>query len=120
METFSYYRRNKERAKYYETMPSLTDQSQADDTDINLIMKRAEAGQMVRGAAGEPQYGDFSEVPQDLKTAIEKARQVKEIRAKLPPALREIPIEELLTYSREELKAIVDPEPKPKIEEEKK
>lgn len=109
----SNYKANKARAVYIETMETLTDQSQASDTDINVIMRKATQGQMVHGHAAGPQYGDFAELPSDLKTAIETARGIRHIRNKLPAALKEKPIEELLALSREELKAIVDPAPIP-------
>lgn len=115
----SRYKTNKARAVYIETKPTLTDQSQASDTDINVIIARAKQGQMAPGAKTAPMYEDFASLPADLREAIEQANSVQRLRFKLPEALREKPVEELISLTAEQLKAIVDPPKEEKKEEAK-
>lgn len=86
----SYYKRNKEAAKYRNTEPSLTDQSQASSTDINIIVTQfLRTGQAPPGA--QPVYGDFTEFPTDLRTMFDMARSVREKVDQLPEELRGVP-----------------------------
>lgn len=111
---------NKARAAYFETQPSKTDQSQANDTDINVIMKRYTVTGVAPGAATGPQYQDFTELPQDLRGLIEQTRSIKHLRGTLPDALRDKPMEELLTLTPAQLMALHTPvEPNKPTEEQK-
>lgn len=102
------YYANKKAAAFHNTDPSMTDQSQAADTDINVIVKRhAVTGAIATGK--QPIYADFTELPQDLRTAIETAKGVHKLRASLPDALKEMPIEDLLRLTPEQLLAIHTP-----------
>lgn len=106
------YRRNKSRAVYEETMPSLADQSGANDTNINVIVKRYAQTGIVPGNTRSPMGGDFTSLPEDLRSMIETSRSLKETRKRLPEGLRDMPVEQLLTLTTDELTRILTP-PKP-------
>lgn len=89
--------------------PTLTDQSQANDTDINVIVKRYGIHGQLPGAATPPMFGDFTQLPTDLRAMIEMARSLEERRADLPQQLREMPIEHILALQPDELTAILTP-----------
>ena len=55
---------------YKETMPSLTIQSQAIDTDINEIMRRVGLGGPMPQNLKTPTYGDYTEIT-DFRSALE-------------------------------------------------
>jgi len=98
------YEKNRVRARTFNNQPTMTDQSQAADTDLNIIVRRfGVTGQIPRG--GEPMYGDFSELPTDLRGMIEKSKEVESLRRKLPKELAELDITELLTLTPEQLSA---------------
>lgn len=102
------YYTNKARAKTRTTKPSLTDQSQAAETDINVIVGRfLRTGQAPGGK--QPMYGDFSELDGDLRSMIERARTLHRERYKLPKELQDKPIEELLALTTTQLHAILTP-----------
>lgn len=104
------YQGNKERSKIRTTKPSLTDQSQAKSTDINVIVGQFRISGRVPGAPVEPlPPGDYSNVPGDLRSMIEETRRIESYRRRLPQALREKPIEELLTLTTDQLTAILQP-----------
>lgn len=109
----SNYYRNRERANFKSTKPSLTDQSQAAGTDINVIVNQFLKTGQVRGPATPPMYGDFTSLPGDLRGMIETSRKVKELRHKLPKQLQEMPVEELLALQPNELKNILQPPAEP-------
>lgn len=68
--------------------PSMTNQAEAHDTNINLIMKRYGAtGQLPRVQNAEAQYGDFSGVS-DYKTALDSVIHAKEQFQALPATVR--------------------------------
>jgi len=97
--------------------PTLTDQSQARDTDINIIIKMLEQTGTVPGAKGEPMYGDFTALPRDLRGFIEKGRELKSLQGTLPPQLHGKTVEELMALTPEALKTILAPAPTPTKEE---
>lgn len=103
------YRTNKAKAVFNNTEPSLTDQSQAKDTDINVIVKRYGVHGTAPGINGEPLYGDFTNIPTDLRTMIETSRELENYRRKLPKQLAELPIEELIALTPEKLTSILTP-----------
>lgn len=114
----SYYE-NRLRAQITNTEPTLTDQSQARETDINIIV-----GQMLKMNA-EPIYpnkdmaGDFSEFPTDLRGMIEAAKAMEEHRKQLPVELRNKPVAELLTMTPEQIAHILAPPEETKKEDNK-
>lgn len=89
--------------------PTQTDQSQAANTDLNIIMKRYLHTGTVPATTKTPMYGDFTQLPDDLRGYIEESRTIKERRAQLPKELREMPIEELLALTPDKLTAILTP-----------
>lgn len=109
----TYYYRNKEASRTYNTEPTLTDQAGARDTDINVIIGRFRRTGMVPVSQTQPMSGDFTALPQDLRGYIEAAKQKELIRRKLPKELQEMPIEELLALTPEQLRQkLTPPEPK--------
>jgi len=67
--------------------PSLTDQSQADDADINTIMRRYEKTGTLPDYGQSPMYGDFADMP-DFMEAQEILRRGTEAFAALPSRVR--------------------------------
>lgn len=103
------YKTNKAKAAYKTKAASLTDQSQANDTDINVIVQRYGVTRTAPGAAHAPMYEDFSELPEDLRAMIEQSRSITRLRRQLPQPLKEIPIEKLLALTTEEIETILQP-----------
>jgi hypothetical protein len=67
--------------------PSLAQQHQADEADINTIVKRFGVSGMLPQAARAPTYDDFSEVV-DFHTAQLAIRRAQESFMTLPAAIR--------------------------------
>lgn len=110
----SIYQRNKARAIYRNTEPTMTDQAGAKETDINVIVGRFMVSNQLPTTGQEPIYGDFTNLPEDLRGFIETAQSLAEKRAELPEALRDMPIEELLALTPEELtNKLTPPAPTP-------
>lgn len=103
------YRENKARAIFTNTQPTMTDQSQGHETDINVIVGKYGIGQTAPGANGEPTYADWTNMPTDLREMIETARRLEDHRAALPDALRDMPIEEILSLTDDSLTNILTP-----------
>lgn len=104
------YRTNKEAAKYRNTDPTETDQSQGHETDINVIVGRYGIGQVASGNdPSSAMYGDWTEMPTDLRDMIETARRLEEHRTSLPQQLKEMPIEQILALKPDELTNILTP-----------
>jgi len=102
------YKANKADAVTFNTEPTMTDQSQAEQTDINIIMTQfLRTGQSVQGKP--PIYGDFSELPEDLRGFIEMGRSINHLKTELPEQLRAIPVEQLINLTNEQLVAIINP-----------
>lgn len=101
--------------------PTMTDQSGAEDTDVNVIVKRYGVyGTMPQGTAN-PQYGqDLSEIPTDLATAIETVRGLEALKNKLPEGLKKLTIDQLMTYTPEAITRLAQPETKPEHKAETK
>jgi len=88
--------------------PSATDQSGADDTDINVIVKRYGVYGTIPQGVKTPQYGvDTTEWPQDLSLAIDLARSLEKIRGELPPAMQKMSTDELLALTPEKIVEIL-------------
>lgn len=106
-----YYKQNRKRAKTVNTEPTLTDQSQARETDINVIV-----GRFVRGVAAAPGTpdkpltgADWTQMPTDLRGYIETSRDYLRHKNALPEQLRNIPIEKLVYMTTDELTSILTP-----------
>lgn len=102
------YHENRKRARITDKTPSLTDQSQARETDINVIIPRFLKTGIAPGGA-QPISGDFTHLPIDLRGFIEAARSMDKHRAELPKELRELPTEELLGLTNEQLQNKLSP-----------
>lgn len=111
----SRYQDNKNRAKYRDTSPTKTDQSQAANTDLNIIVNQfLRTGQAPQGR--QPIYADFTQLPNDLRGMIEMGRAIKSHQAELPEALRGIPVEKLVAMTNDQINAILAP-PQQKTED---
>jgi len=88
---------------------SLADQSQADDTNINVILKKYGVTGVATGRSGPPQYIDHSTQPKDLREAYEQVREVHALREALPEPLRHKTIDELDNLTMEQLNTILHP-----------
>lgn len=88
---------------------SLADQSQADDTNINVILRKYGVTGVAQGVAGPPQYLDHTQLPEDLREAYEQIRSVGRLRDSLPDQLRAKPLEELNALTLEQLNTILHP-----------
>lgn len=97
------------RAAFTDVGETMTDQSQAHDTDINVIVKRYGVFGQAPGIDKEPIYGDFSDLPTDLRGFIEMGRTLEDERARLPEPLREMSMEELFALTPEKLTEILTP-----------
>lgn len=111
-----YYQKNRLRARTVNNDPSETDQSAAAETDLNVIVRNFIKHGEVSGASEEPLYGDFTELPSNLRDFIELGRSINQNRWNLPKELRDIPVEQLLSLEVDEIKNLINP---PKQEEPK-
>jgi len=105
------YLEQKAAAIYTAKGPTLTDQSQANDTDINVIVKRYARTGTAPGAKNQPIYEDFTQLPNDLRTAIECARGLADAHAKLPDKLKALTHEQLFALTRDQIESMLKPEP---------
>lgn len=106
------YQKNRLVARIRNIVPTKTEQSGARETDINVIIGKFKISGRVPAPAGDPIYGDFTTLPGDLRGMIEEAKSIKDRRTKLPPELRDMPIEELLSLTPDKLTTILSPVPK--------
>lgn len=112
-----YYAENKLKARTSNKgIPTRTDQSQAKDTDLNVILGKFAISGRVTGTSQGAMYGDFTRIPRDLREMIDTARDLENQRKRLPKALRDMPVEELMALTPDKLKAILEPAPEPKEE----
>jgi len=99
--------------------PTLCDQSQAKATDINIIVTQfLKTGQ--GPGQSNPMYGDFTELPQDLRGFIEMGRSINDHKKQLPDQLKEIPLEYLVKMTNEQINAILTPPADPPVTTEEK
>lgn len=68
------------------TEKSLTQQSMANEADINRIVKKYNPEEIVGNR--KPKFGDFSEIPTDLQDILQLAQQAKDSFALIPPEIR--------------------------------
>lgn len=104
MTRLSNWRKNKIHAIFINTEPTLTDQSSARDTDINVIVAQFGIHGQVPQGAKPPIYGDFTEHPESLRETIEMSRRIQDHRQRLPDALKNLSLEELLALTPETLR----------------
>lgn len=114
------FQANKRRAITHTTKPTETDQSQARDTDINVIVKQFLVHGQAPGHNKQPINADFTQLPTDLRGFIEMGQSLAELKAKLPDQVRELPTEELLALTPEQLlNKLTPPQPEVKKDEPK-
>lgn len=105
-----YYNRNRKLARTINTEPTATDQSQARESDINVIVGRFLRTGVAPGAPLPTLNGvDWTNFPNDLRGFIETGRRIDEYRAALPQQLREMPTEQILSLKPDELTNILKP-----------
>lgn len=99
--------------------PTKTDQSGAEDSDVNVIVKRYGVYGTTPSGLKQPQFGtDYSEIPTDLRDMIESARMLEIYRGELPEALRALNVEDLITMTPQAIADILKPPaPKPANQE---
>lgn len=103
------YHENKERAKYRNTDPTMTDQASANETDVNVIVKRFTISGQAPGTTKEATFADFTELPDNLRDMIEAGRSLQREMSKLPAALKELTVDELLALTPEAMKNKLTP-----------
>jgi len=116
----SLYKKRKLAAGYRSTEPSMTEQSMAQETDINVIISRFAISRTVPGSSRQPMSGDFSNLPTDLRGFIEAGKRLGQLRARLPEKLRNMSNEELFALTSEQLKTILTPPAPQPVPQEKK
>lgn len=113
---------NKNRGKTSQKKPTLTDQSGAKDSDLNVIVKKFISTATLPGTTKTAMYGDFTELAGDLRELIERTRAVEKLRGKLPEALQNLSMQDLVEMDPKALSDILKPKPteQPPAEEPKK
>lgn len=104
------YQENRKRAITNTVGSTKTDQSQAGATDINIIMRNVMIHGTAPGSAHPPIYGDFSEIPDNLRDMIELGRSIDGHRQSLPAGLRDMTVEELISTPPDQLQQRIEQE----------
>lgn len=113
----STYAINKLRSRTKNTRPSLTDQSAANDTDRNVIVKRFMVHGQVPTGTRPPIFADFTQLPRSLQGLLQQAQSVPRLQEKLPPELRDLTLTALLALTPEQLRdKLKKPDPPAKTE----
>lgn len=115
----SVYRKNKARAIYNNADPTATDQSQAHETDINVIVQKYGIAGQVSGNPNPGQYLDATSLPEDLRGFIEMGRTLEDRRAELPEEIRDMPIEQILSLRDDDIARILTPPDAPAPDDKK-
>lgn len=67
----------------------ITQQSEKDDADINVIVERAKRGAVPPvGRNVPPMYGDFADIPTDLRDCLNMAKRAEDLFMSLDPNVR--------------------------------
>lgn len=103
----------KARARYRSQKPSLTDQSQAAENDVNVIVRNYAVTGTAPGRPGPGITGDFTQLPPDLRGLIEQARSIEHHRKQLPKALQDLTIQDLCEMDNQALLAYLKPAVQP-------
>lgn len=104
-----HYAINKAASRTVTTQPTLTDQSQAHETDINVIVRRFATSGRVPGTQRAPLSGDFTQLPNDLRGFLDAAKDLKRLRGNLPKELQGKSTEEILALTPDQLQTILTP-----------
>lgn len=115
-----YYQLNKAKSRTVTTQPTKTDQAGAGETSLHTIISRYGVSGQMPVTNRTPITGDLTKMPTELREVFQMARSMRENRAKLPKQLRELPLEQLLALTREELDKLLKPASPPAPKEEKK
>lgn len=103
------------KARTVNNEPTQTEQSDANETDLNIILKRYAQSGTVQSHGKDPMYMDWTQYPEDLRGFLEAKRDMEKARLELPKELRDIPTEELIYMTPEAINAKL-PKPKPATE----
>lgn len=114
------YKARKDAAIYRPTKPTMTDQSQASDTDVNVIVRKYAVSGTVPGHQGQPLYGDFTQMPRDLRELIQRARSIERLRGELPKTMQSLTLQDLVDMDNEALISYIQPAAQPATKEETK
>jgi len=106
----SNYQKNKQLSKTVNVGTTKTDQSGAPSTDINVIMRNHAIHGNAPGSPKPPIYGDFSEIPDNLRDMIELGKNISAHQAALPPGLRDMTVAELINSQPADLQRRIDTE----------
>ncbi len=117
----SNWKKNKAKAIYINNDPSLTDQSQVDSTDVNIIMKKYRVTGLAPGAAKAPVFADFTQLPTTLQELLEESARLPGYRDALPEPFKHMSMDELLSLTPTDIQTILTPpeQPATKTEEHK-
>lgn len=85
--------------------PTKTDQTGAEETDINVIVKRYGIHGQAPGAAQPAMFEDFTKLPQDFRAMVDQIRTLDELRDSLPAELKAMSIYELANMTYDEFVA---------------
>jgi len=111
-----------ERRAHYATKPkgeSKTDQSQRNDCDLNIIVRKHMPGTVVAGGNAPPIYGaDLSNIPRDLADAIHTIRNLDTLRGRLPQQFKDLAIDDLLELTPDAIHKILTPAETPPTKKE--
>lgn len=66
----------------------LTQQSAKDECDINIIIERAKRGAVIEPRPEVPRYGDFTQIPTDLRECLVVVRRADELFMSLDAQVR--------------------------------
>lgn len=113
----SRWKTNRKNAVTWPDPVSQTDQSQARETDINVIVAKMGITGTVPGNAQEPMYADWTQFPVDLREYIETARTMESLMEKLPEQLKGKRVEELLAMTPQAMVELLKPATPPAAKE---
>lgn len=102
------YLERRARTRTHTKTETLTDQSEARNTDINVVIGYMLKTGQPPGEA-KPIYGDFTQLPDDLRGFIDTARSMARHRNKLPEKLRNMSVKELTALTPQQIKDILAP-----------
>jgi len=97
------YYENRKRAQTHNYEPTKTDQAAARECDINVIVRNARIHGQAPGPTKQPQFADFSELPDNLQDFLAMGARAAQARGELPEALQAMSNEELLQATPTEL-----------------
>lgn len=106
----SNWAKNKIAAQFKNTEPTATDQSAANDADINVIVGRFIKTGFATGQSSPPLPAmDFTALPDNFRDMLETARDLDNIRRRLPSQLAEMTPEDILQLTDDQLRQILTP-----------